>query len=395
MAKKKNAVRKDGLIPKQIFLGRDAEGKRKYKSVYARTQKDADAQAEEVRASLRKGLDVSAGNDTFEKWAGMWLKTEKVRVSRNWYVARESAVDHLNRYLRHMPISKILMADIQNILIDLAANNPNTGKPTAKRTLANIESVARGIFDYAISNRLFEYNPVTSVKPPMTAKPQKRRALTDAEQQWILNTEHRAKTAAMIMMYSGLRRGELIPLMWNDIDLKARTISVTKSVELVNNVFVAKDGTKTEDPRVVDIPLRLVGYLSRQKREGLYVCVNAKGTMHTESSWSAMWESYLGAINRLYGDFSPFQNKPTSKFDPKGTPFVIPRFTPHWLRHTFCTIMYHAGVDILTAMRQMGHKDVKTTLGIYSHLDSVFKRNSMLKVDGFLNNASKMQVVDY
>ena len=47
----------------------------------------------------------------------------------------------------------------------------------------------------------------------------------------------------------------------------------------------------------------------------------------------------------------------------------IEPFTPHQLRHTFCTLMYFAGVDVLTARDQMGHKDISVTLGIYTSLD--------------------------
>ena len=75
-----------------------------------------------------------------------------------------------------------------------------------------------------------------------------------------------------------------------------------------------------------------------------------------------MWDSYLGELNRLNGDFGPFLQKPKSKFDNKGTPFVIEAFTPHQLRHTFCTLLYRAGVDVLTAAEQMGHADPKVTL---------------------------------
>lgn len=57
---------------------------------------------------------------------------------------------------------------------------------------------------------------------------------------------HRAQTAAMIMLYAGLRRGELIPLLWSDIDLKAGTISVNKSVEFINGAPNLKSGGKTD-----------------------------------------------------------------------------------------------------------------------------------------------------
>jgi len=76
------------------------------------------------------------------------------------------------------------------------------------------------------------------------------------------------------------------------------------------------------------------------------VCVNAQGKIHTDSSWAKMWKSYLTDINFQHGDFTLFQKRPKSKFDPGGVPFVIPHFTAHWLRHTFCTLMYLAGCDI-------------------------------------------------
>lgn len=106
-----------------------------------------------------------------------------------------------------------------------------------------------------------------------------------------------------------------------------------------------------------------------------------------------MWESYLTDLNIKYGDFSPFQNKPKSKFDPVSVPFVIPPITAHWLRHTFCTMMYLAGVDILTAKNQMGHSDIKTTLEIYTHLDAIHKRKAMNKMDDYLSDGGQMGVI--
>lgn len=52
----------------------------------------------------------------------------------------------------------------------------------------------------------------------------------------------------------------------------------------------------------------------------------------------------------------------------------IDAFTPHQLRHTFCTLMYFAGVDVMTARDQMGHKDISVTLGIYTALDKNSRR---------------------
>lgn len=393
MAKKKNAVRPDGRIAVQVYIGRDQDGKRKYKTVYGSTQKEADKKAEQIKLAMHKGIDITAEYDTFGDWAERWIRIKATEVSRSQEASYRSTISHINRYISDAAITKIKTIDIQEIINDLSECNPNTHKPASRRTLEIVKNTLSQVFRLAIENRVLDYNPAMALKIPKNAPAEKRRALTSEEQNWILNTEHRAKRSAMIMMYAGLRRGELIPLTWNDIDMDNRTINVNKSVELVGDKFEIKRGTKTEaGVRVVDIPQRLAEFLISEKRESIYVCTNAKGGFHTNSSWRRMWESYLAELNIKYGNFSPFEKQPKSKFDPVGIPFVIPNITPHWLRHTFATMLYFAGVDILTAKEQLGHSNIKTTLEIYTHLDKQHKRKSMNKLDDFLSDASQMQV---
>ena len=392
MPKKKNATRKDGRIAVQVYIGR-TDGKRKYKTVYGLTQKEADEKALQVKLSMRKGLDVSAERDTFGEWAGRWLKVKATEVSPGQTANYASAIKHLNKVLEQAPISKIRANDIQSVITDLSARNPNTGKPAARQTLKVIQITASQIFRLAIENRVLDYNPAMAVKIPANAPEGKRRALASEEQEWLLKTPHRAQRAAMIMMYAGLRRGELIPLMWSDIDLGKGTIQIVKSVQRVGSGLVVRNATKTKSGiRTVYIPDVLVSYLKGEKRDSLYVCPSIDKAMHTESTWKRMWDSYLTDLNIKYGDFSPFKKRPKSKFDPAGVPFVIPRITPHWLRHTFATMLYFAGVDVLTAKEQLGHADIQTTLRIYTHLDQQHKKKSMNKLNNYLRNASLMQV---
>ena len=91
-----------------------------------------------------------------------------------------------------------------------------------------------------------------------------------------------------------------------------------------------------------------------------------------------MWDSYMLDFNLRYA-YNGEVKKHSKRVESK-----IERFTAHCLRHTFATLLYIAGVDILTAMNQLGHKDVKTTLGIYTHLDEVYKRNSMDRLNSYL-----------
>ena len=237
-----------------------------------------------------------------------------------------------------------------------------------------------------------DYNPAGPLKLPAALPKEPRRALTREEQRWIVETPHRAQRAAMIMMYSGLRRGELIPLTWGDIDLEGCSISVNKSVEMVSNRPVVKPAAKTKaGVRVVQIPQVLAEFLRKERQSAangpisMLVCPSDSGQMMTDTAWRRMWESYLIDLNFKYGNRIDKSGKQAqSKYNRNGIVLTIPNITAHWLRHTFATMLYLSGVDVLTAKEQLGHSDIKTTLEIYTHLDQDHKKKNISKLDEFL-----------
>lgn len=122
------------------------------------------------------------------------------------------------------------------------------------------------------------------------------------------------------------------------------------------------------------------------------VCPSAHGKLMSDSAWKRLWNSYIAELNFRYGDFQnnlkwagKHSSAPTSRFTPEKLPLLIPRFTAHALRHTYITMLYKAGVDVLTAKEQAGHADISTTLAIYTHLDDEFKKRTISKLDSYLN----------
>lgn len=253
-----------------------------------------------------------------------------------------------------------------------------------------MKRAANGVYRMAISNRVVEFNPIADVEISAIQKKEPKRILTEEEQRWIREMPHRAQAAAMIMLYAGLRRGELVPLMWNDIDFAAGTISITKTVECINGKFILKDGAKSENSvRTITMPHILKNFLLEEKQKkvvSLYVVPDAKGCMMSENSFRRMWQSYMTQLNFRYGDFSAYGSR-TSVHDPKGVPMVIEGFTAHQLRHTYASILYMAGVDVVTAKELMGHADIQTTLEIYTHLSKTYKKKEVSKLDEYLANA--------
>ena len=384
MAKKTNTQRSDGRYMVKVYIGLK-DGKKQYKYVYGKTQKEANIKADELRVSLRKGIDISSSNDSFKVWAEYWLASKKGEVSADRYgtLATRSAL--WIEPLKNAQISQIKPFELQTILFSISARNPHTGKPMAKKTIREYIQVINAIFDFAIDNRVIDYNPANKLKAPQAATTVQRRALTVIERQRIMEFEHRAKPSAMLMMLSGLRRGEATALQWNDIDFTSNKISVTKSYNFKTKDFKAPKNGKA---RVVSVPQMLIDYLKTLPRISPFVLTNAKGQMMTDDSWRRLYNSYMHDMNLEYG----FSGNAPNKFSPTKIPMLITPFTPHELRHTFCTIMYEAGIDALTAKEQLGHSDIKTTLSIYTHLSSQHKENDVKKLDAFLEKGSQRVV---
>ena len=376
MAKKMNAKRDDGRFMVKVYIG-IKDGKKSYKFVYGKTQKEADRKAEELKVSLRKGIDVSASSDSFKVWADHWLMSKKYEVSKDRSSSLKARAGVWIDALGNLPINQIKLFQLQTILFSIAAKNPHTDEPMSKKTVRGYMQVIKAIFDFAIENRVIEFNPATNLKLPQTAaEPVKRRALSEEERNRVMEFEHRAQPSAMLMMLSGLRRGEATALQWNDIDFRHNKISVTKSYNFKTKEFKAPKNGKA---RIVDVPQVLIDYLRNLPKKSPFVLTNAKGEMMTDDSWKRLYQSYMTDLNIEYGLCCK-----VNKHDKTANiPMLIKTFTPHELRHTFCTIMFEAGVDAMTAKEQMGHSDIQTTLSIYTHLSSQHKEIQVNKLDVF------------
>ncbi len=375
MQKKSNKKRADGRIAVQVYIG-IIDGKRKYKTVYGKTQKEAEQKADEIKAAMNKGVSVSRGN-SFDTWAQHYLRMKSVEVGANQYNLIKNRAEFWCNAIGNIEVRKIRVVDLQPVFTSLAQCNPHTGKPSAKKTLSSYKQILVAIFDYAIDNRVLDYNPAIRLKLPQDAPKSQRRALTQEERNRVVEFEHKYKPAIMLLMFSGLRRGEATALLWSDIDLNKSVINVTKSYDFKSKEIKTPKNGKS---RTVTIPSILVDFLKQQPKTSTFVLTTNKNTMLTETAWKRMLESYLFDMNLEYGNFT----KEYKKFTPEKIPFVIDRFTLHCLRHTFCTMMYEAGIDVLVAQQQMGHSDPRTTLDIYTHLQNEHRNNNITKLDEYL-----------
>ena len=228
-------------------------------------------------------------------------------------------------------------------------------------TMKKSKQTAVRILNIGVENDLVVRNVFSTVKVP-TIEPNERRALTEEEKALVSRTwrGHRMGPAVMIMMYCGLRRGEVLALTWDDIDLDKKVLSVNKSVMTIKNQPLIKKPKSKAGTREVPIPNFLVDVLNELSHDFSLVCPDVKGQLMSETAFRRAWNSYRHYLNISAGGRSASRTREKVQ--------AIDNITAHMLRHTYASMLYEAGVDIKSAQRFLGHADIEMTLAVYTHL---------------------------
>ncbi len=333
---------------------------------------------------------------SFEEIAELWLQSEIFGKQYSYRNGLRKDVEYLVKYFGKKQCDDIKGMDVDKFIqFESESLNPNTGRPFSKRLMKAHLSAGLNIYEYALENELIDCrNPFIRKKRkiPKNAPVQQRTPIDEQQKEMVLKTYHRTQAAAMIMLYCGLRRGEIIPLEWSDIDLITKQIAVTKSVERVDsNNFQVKAHTKNGKDRYLTIPDNIIPLLKLEKYQAKgrkLVFTQKSGKMHTVSSWQSSWDSYQNTLN--YGYYCQEMRKlgriPKHYNSPTGIPKLLQSFSPHQLRHTYCTMLYLAGIDALKASKLMGHSNVQITLDIYTHLDQKYKRIDIAQFNNYVRN---------
>lgn len=278
---------------------------------------------------------------------------KKPKISESWYQDIEGFVrKKIVPGIGNKPVGKIKPMEVEAFLSTLSEFSDSHIK--------KIFDITKLIFHYAYKNGLTPYDYSEDFVLPRGHKGESGRTITDRERQVLLQIlpGHRGELFCNIMLYCGLRPGEVCALLWKDIDFTEECIHVDKALK--------KDGTvglpKTEAGiRLVPIPKDLLSLLKERKGQPFdLVCPQTNGTYHTHTSRLKMWKSIRRQMNIAMG-CTVFRNKLVPPYP------LADDFTMYNLRHTYCTDLEKKGVPINIARRLMGHASIETTSRIYTH----------------------------
>ena len=362
MAKKRangeGSIRKraDGRWEGRYTAGYHPEtGKRIIKNVLGKTQA-------ECKAKLKKAIEESQALDvgradeyTVAAWLRTWFELyakPHIRPSTmNYY---RNIEQHIIPAIGDIPLNKLTTRDLQKLYNDLQSNGrlrkiQKKEKPgLSNSTVRGIHMMLHNAFERAVKERLILRNPTENCIAPKIQK---------FEMQ-ILQPEHikeylnAANARGLLPMFylelvSGLRKGELTALLWSDLDIQNRTISVSKQYVKNPNGELTLSRPKTETSvRKVSIPQEAIDLLI------------AEHDKHPDNPY--MFPSPITG-EMYYPDSIVNLHKKILK--DAGLPHI--RF--HDLRHTFATLALQNGVDVKTVSSMLGHYDAGFTLRTYTH----------------------------
>ena len=375
--------RENGSWEYRIFIGKDINGKLKYKSIYAKTEKELKAKIKDYNDNQVKFIEKVYAT-TFSEYAKFWMKTFKLpNLKPVSYDRLEQTYDKVCTYFGHVQMGNIDSEVIQGMINDLAKNK-------AYSTVKKHYEFVNNVFKHAVTSQKLTYNPCDAVVLPternMKVQTKMAEILTQEETDAMYRFNEELKTstnqffkhmpAILLMLNTGWRVGELLALEWKDIDFKKRqavickTLSKSKSRDEDGNAVGRHKETKAEktktksgeritplNDQAIDLLYQIKNYNKRKKIKSEYVVCTANGGYVSERNLLRTFKCVMGVIG------------------------AEKDYTIHSLRHTFASRLLQNGVEISVVSKLLGHADINTTYSKYIHVLEKQMSAELMKFD--------------
>lgn len=364
--------RQDGRYCKQVLIGYKPDGTRRVKTIYGKTIREVEYRAKEIYRQMEVGINV-AEQLTVKQWSDIWLKTFKKDIEHNTYVRYEGIVrNQINPVLGDILISNVRLNMLQKLINDMS-------EKYAPATVKKTKDVLNQMFQQAVRSQYIMINPAENIVTPKFYQ-KNREAIPEKHVKHITEFCKNYKHGAFIMtlLYSGMRRGEILALQVSDICMDEGYISVNKAVEFLCNTPNIKIPKTPKSIRRIPILAPLVPYLkniTEGKDKNDYVFTGYDGNLYTKSSIQRLFRAFNRDYNRYIKNLKIEENETVC-------------FTMHQFRHTLCTMMYESGMDLKTMQEILGHSSSNVTLDTYTHLRAEKKKMNVDKMNEYIKNYS-------
>lgn len=325
--------RSDGLWRDSILVN----GKRKYFT--GKTQAA-------VKAKMRAFDPVAAASPSVRWCVDQWQREIEADVSPTTLPGYTRYSSRFASFFGDRPAASLRPVDISRYL-DAEIRARDLSRKSAAGTL----SVASRVMVWAVAHGYAEFNPCRDIEVPGKLRHDPRELPEDDVLRTIRGMDGSGFSLFFLMaMYTGLRKGELLALTWDDVDLRSRTITVTREVYSVGNRVGVKAPKTEAGARTVMIPDRLFAVMKRGGSGLLFPDPQNGGFLRNH-----LYRRLFSGVCEEYG-------------------FAV---TAHQLRHAYASLLEEANVPEKVAQDLLGHAQISTTKDIYTHIRAAKRRRDL------------------
>jgi integrase len=360
-----------------IDLDRDPSGPRRrpYLGSY-KTKKEA--QAVEVRALNERdnGIDLSPSKVTLRSILERYNADQVVRKLEPKTIREDGARVRLyvEPCLGDVLVSKLKPTHLSELYTRLLSSGRRNGKGgISPKTLRHVHSIIKAALAWAVRRQLASRNVADGIEIPRVRRSEAKAFSVDETRRLLSAARNTDMEGFVALAFTtGARRGELLALRWEDVDLEAPQLKIRASLSQVG-IDVRLKGTKSNQSR--RIPLSTL----------------AQGALRKQRACQAAEKLQLGETYKDQGFvFATATGDPwvpsaaTDKFRKLARRSQVSSTRLHDARHTAATWLLAEGTDIATVASILGHAQASTTLNIYSHVIASVAESAIQKIDQHL-----------
>jgi len=327
--------RPNGLWELTLMDGFQSDGRRKYKSFYAKTQKEVKQKARAYQDAKAEGIEVDVVY-YFDEWADLWFESHKDNIMPTTQENYQYTLRILKAAFPHKKIRDIKPFNIEMMLKKLRRDGRSTS------CLTQCRGMMYQIMNKAEANDLIRKNPVRFAEKMRYREPVKRKDAFTAEEVSILMErlpENRIGLSIRLMLGTGMRTQELLALEPRHIDTDGSHIRIEQAINMQKGTAVVGLPKSRDSYRTIPVPqsLRWCAVALRQTEKKFVWEERKKDNPCNPSHFRDQFRKALEAIPE------------------------VPTLTPHSCRHTYVSQMQALGVDLSTIQSIVGHADVDMT----------------------------------
>jgi integrase len=353
-----------------------ADGKRnRRREAFRGTKAEAQRRLREVLRDVESG-GLSAERLTVADIAGRWLTAIEHRVGTRTYLRyRQIVRDFVVADVGSLRLDALRPAHVESALATWRQRTSEaTSRPLSQRSIAHAFMTLKAMCRWAVRMSLLSRNPCEAVMPPRweqremkTLDPQGAAKLLAAAR----GTE--LEIPIIVMLGTGLRRGEAFGLRWSDIDFKETRLTVRRSIEVIDSKRREKSPKTARSKRTLALAPFVVGAFLRQKQAQQERC----------AALGLPWDDTAYVFD--LPDGTPWNPDQFSwRFADLVRRFGLPEVRLHDLRHSYATIALAAGTDLKTISTSLGHSTIAITANVYAHVTESLHRENAARVDAVL-----------